>query len=250
MKRLIIILVIISIWTSCQPYERIYIDDVERVVSNQLDNNVSKIEDVERELRQLKIDSIKKNIELLKRLKTLHLELINVNDSIDNSNRLQSVSITENFIKKWFDEHLWIFNDIPLKLTGETPRPILKLRLAMLENDYIVWQQGKYDFDNGSYFKLDSLKAMIIVDRRLIRKGEKLTGQIVLAATTTMMDSPKSVNKVMLNGQVITPDRDGWRFEFIPVTNKRGIVEYDLNVEVVAFDTTKFLGRETIYIRD
>ena len=216
---------------------------------NQLENNESKINDVERELRQLKIDNLKKNAELVKRLKQLHSELLTVHDSIDQHDRPKSLSMTKKFIDKWFDKHLWIFNDIPLKLTEETPRPILKLRLAMLEDDYIVWQKGKYEFDDALKFRIDSLKAKIIVDRHLIKRGEKLTGQIVLAATA-FLDSVKNVKKVTLNGQVITADKNGWRFEFIPKTKSKGIVEYNLDVQVDAFDTTKFLGHETIYICD
>jgi hypothetical protein len=251
MKRLAILFITFFIWTGCQSYERIYIDDVEQVVSNQLENNVSKIGDVERELRQLKIDSLKKNTELLSRLKQLHSELQSVNDSIDQGDQHQSLPIAENFIKKWFEEQPWIFNnDIPLKLTDETPRPILKLRLAMLANDYIVWHKGKYSYGEGSELQFDAFKALIIVDKHLIKSGEKLTGQIVLAATASMKESPKSVRKVTLNGQVITADKEGWRFEFIPKTDKDGIVEYELNAQIDAFDTSRFVGHERIYIRD
>jgi hypothetical protein len=252
MKKLPIIFIAFLTWTGCHSYERIYIDDVELVVSNQLENNVSQINDVERELRQLSIDSIKKNIALLKGLKQLHSELITVYDSIDRGDRNQSLSITENFIKKWFEEHLWIFNDVPLKLTDETPRPILKLRLAMLEGYYIVSQKGKYayDDDSGSGIQFDGTKALIIVDNHLIKKGEKVTGQIVMAATSTMTSSPTSIRRVMVNGQVITAGKDGWRFEFIPKTNKSGIVEYELDAQISAFDTLEFRGHGTVYIRD
>jgi hypothetical protein len=89
MRYLIITWTILAL-SSCN-YERIYINDVDKLLSNQLDNNDRQLAKIKEEIKKFKIETITKNVQLIDRLETLHRQLLTLNDSIDTLSEEQKI---------------------------------------------------------------------------------------------------------------------------------------------------------------
>lgn len=234
--------------SSCN-YERIYISDVDKLLSNQLVNNEQQLNSIKAEIKRFKIDKIEKNILLIDRLESLHRQLLTLNDSIDTFDKGQQIHKAKHFIYRYFDD-LEYYQKNPLELTEETPSALIKLHLSIMEGFYLKEQEGRYSFEDYR-ISLDKLQPLIVPDKILFGKGEKITGRIWLISTTDdpemLVQNSKVVKKMEINGTEIKNENGLGQFEVSNLKTRPG--EFTLTTVVTLPDTV--MKTETkIYIRD
>lgn len=245
--------------SSCT-YERIYVDDVEAILTNQMKNNVIEISRIRSELQNLGIDKLEKNINLIARTETLHTDVLLFLDSIDVMTKEQRILHTREFLRRHFDN-----SDAPariqLEIDDEMPPSLIKLHLVSLEGFYIAEQARRYTYDEYPLI-LDHVAAVIVPERRIYKNGEKLRGKVVLSATASAAAHRKNaryIEKIMLNELAL---EDDGQFEINlklpPVKNKKSktrskvqppsLTEFKLTASITLPDTT-LVAETVVYIK-
>ena len=246
MRQFLLILLTVM-GTSCN-YERVFIGDVDRLTDNQMKNNRIEIDKIKEEIKQFKIENRKKNILLIDNLDKLHLNVQNLNDSIDLVSRSTALDKAIDFINRNFDS-LNYFNEVQLQIDQDTPRPLLKLHISTLEAALIMESKEWYDYpDDG--IKLDRAIAQIKPSKIIIKGGEELSGHLILGAEANFNESKKSITKVTLNGREIFADKEGWKFEIAPTSKEKGLLRFELSSEIIINDTDTIKGSNTITIQN
>lgn len=199
------ILVILSV-SSCT-YERIYVDDVEMMLTNQLKNNTIEIGRIRNELQKLQIETIDRNINLMARMEILHTDVLLFLDSLDRLARDQRILRTRDFIRTHFDN-----SDAPariqLEISDDMPPSLIKLHLAALEGFYISEQGRRYTYEEYPII-LDNVEAVIIPEKRICKNGESLRGKVLLMATASddaHRKNARYIKTIMLNEQPLDDD--------------------------------------------
>ena len=245
--RLFVIISLLTLTTSCT-YERVFIGDVDKLTENQLKNNRIEIDRIKREIREFKIAHFKKNISLMEKLDQLHKNIEILNDSLDLVDRDIALNKTITFITQNFSE-LDFFNEIPLELDQDTPRPLLKLHVSTLEANLIRQNRMTYDFGHV-LLRFDHMTAQIKPSKTIIKSGEKISLEFLIVAESNVVDLKDVLKKVTLNGNEILIGKDGWKFEITPTSEGKGLVPFELNSEMTLNDTTVLKGKNTIYIQN
>jgi hypothetical protein len=245
--RYIIITWTILAFSSCT-YERIYISDVEGLLSNQLENNLGQIENIKTQIKEYKIEKIKKNTLLIERLERIHSDLLALNDSIDSLEKGEKVYKANGFISRHFDD-LKYYQKAPLELPEETPGTLIKLHLATLEGFYLKEHEGRYSFEDYR-IALDRLQPVIVPDKIVYRRNEKITGRIMLMSTTDdpeqLVQNAKVIKKMEINGTEIANEKGLGKFE---IQNSKAVGELVLTT-IVTLPDTIMKSETTIYVRD
>jgi hypothetical protein len=246
MRYLIVTWTILTL-SSCN-YERVYISDVDKLLSNQVDNNERQLDKIKEEIKRFKIERIKENILLIDRLESLHENLLTLNDSIDTLDKGQRIYKAKQFIDRHLND-LEYYEKNPLELTEETPSALIKLHLAILEGFYLKEKGVRYAFEDYT-LSLDKLQPLIIPDKILFRKGENITGRILLISTTDdpemLVQNSKVVKKMEINGTEIKNENGLGRFQISDVT---GSGEVTLTT-LVTLPNTVMKAQTKIYVRD
>jgi hypothetical protein len=107
-----------------------------------------------------------------------------------------------------------------------------------------------YAYHPGNRISFDTVTVLISANKTIVKKGEKLSGQLILVGTASFELAKKVIKKMTLNGQEITAAKDGWRFEIEPDVSGTGLREYELKCEAVLDDSTTLKGRHIIYVRN
>jgi hypothetical protein len=243
---------IIVTWTiltisSCT-YERIYISDVEKLLSNQLENNREQLDNIKNQIKEFKINKIKKNTLLIERLENIHSELLALNDSIDALEKEQKIYKANGFIDRHFSD-IQYYQKAPLELTEETPGTLIKLHLATLEGFFLKEQEGRYSFEDYR-ISLDRLQPVIVPDKIVYQRNEKITGRIMLMSTTDdpelLVQNAKVIKKLEINGAEIANEKGLGKFE---IQNDNAVGELVLTT-IVTLPDTIMKSETTIYVRD
>jgi len=235
--------------TGCQYYERIYIDDVQSLIDNKIENNLLEIKRVEKELRDEKIDSIRENIDLKKELYTTHFLLSKILDTLDNVDKKDAAAMTMFFIEERY-KGTYRFNQSELKINEETPTSLLKLHLANLESFYINDKSRGYHY-NDKALAFKKFESFIIPDKTVLKKGEKLRGRIFMAVVPDCADKETikflRKKKIIVNGQEVQVSKSTCEFEIQP----QGFTSGDnrLNAQIVLEDSI-YECSTSIYVRD
>lgn len=245
--RKIFLIIAPLILTNCT-YEKVLLNDVDKLVSNQMENNRVEIDRIKREIKGLGIEKLGKNVSLMNRLDTLHENVVRLNNIVDTVDQDVALRLVMAFREQYFND-LDFFSEVPLELNSATPNPLFKLHIATLEAFLVMQKRGQYDFEPGDLIGFDSLAMQINTDKTIISKGEKLSGQLILVGASTFKTSKHIIKRMTLNGQEISASKYGWKFEIRPSMAGTGLVEYELKCEAVVNDTT-LVGRRTIYIRN
>ena len=244
--RQIFLIIVPLILTNCT-YDKVLLNDVSKLVSNQMENNRIEIQRIKEEIKAMNIDKLNKNISLVNRLDSLHQYVLRLNDILDSVDQDVALRLTTDFRNRQFYD-LNMFNEVPLELNSATPNPLLKLHISTLEAFLITQQRSRFDF--GVTIGFDSLAMQISPKKVIFNKGEKITGKLIIVGAVRPQTSKKVIKKMTLNGQEIMGTKEGWEFEFKPDVVGKGLLEYELKCEAVVNDTTTLKGRQIIYIRN
>lgn len=242
MRPIIIILTVLI--TGCTS-DRIYIDDVNHLLADQLESNLIEIDRIKKDISQYKIDHVEFNISLMKHLDQLHHDILLFLDSVDIDEKSKAYNRVMRFINRNFTD--LEYHPIPKTKKEEfTPRALLKMRIAMLEAYYIRQQRLRYDFEiDGMRFNYTTVH--IRPSKTILKIGEKLTGELVLGAESNFDDSRKVIRKMILNGQEVEASKDGWHFEIVPQVDGRGLQLYELRCEAIIHGKV-LSGRNLVYV--
>lgn len=248
MQRLFVVLSM-TILISCS-YERIFIGDVDKLTTNQTQNNRLEIDEIKKGLIDAKIDTFPENMDLLSRLENQHKSIYVLSDSIDFLDREMGAITAKAFIAKNFND-LTSFTRVPLEMDGDTPRPLLKLYLRTLEAFSI--KQARNEIKEGRSIKFDHLSVRIIPDKMIYKNGEKISGQLMIDIESNFEDTKLAFGKILINGNEVSPKSDGWRFEIQPIVKGNGLVSYELYSEAFYRDLNikeTIKGKQVIYVQN
>ena len=224
-------------------------DNSTSLIEIQLADNMALIDDIQNEMIGLKIDSIKGNLNLITKLENLHEENVIIQRKIDESNHATAAELTLNFIKEHFPEAFsakrkWSLN-------GETSKSMLKLYLTMWEAFHIKESKSQYDFGDTNV-RFDEIILQARLSKTVIKKGEKVTGDIVVTAEPDVESLVKVFTRVRINGKEIIPTKQGWKFEITPSVTGTGLVPYEFTCEAFlkgpGADTLRTTG--VVYIQN
>jgi hypothetical protein len=214
-----------------------------------MENNRLAIDGLKSEINVAKLDHLKENIALTDRLDNLHKSILALSDSIDSFDKLTATKKVDDFIAENFTD-IAAFNQTPLEIDEETPRPLLKLHLATLESFLISVLRDNVE---GESMKFDNLSVKIITSKTIIKKGEKITGELSLSLEPREGEVNKMFRKMVINGQEIDIDNERLTFEIQPKVEGTGLIRYELNCEAFYRDPkteTIVKGTQVIYIQN
>jgi hypothetical protein len=247
MRQLTKFFTIAFVLTSCT-YERVFIGDVDKLTINMMESNQLEIDAIKGEVKDAKLADLKGNTSLTNKIDKLHKSILALSDSIEFFDKEIAAKKVIDFIAKNFKE-LTVYNRTPLDIDEETPRPLLKLHLATLE---AFLQRDLRKNIQGKYMEFDSLKVIIVTTKAIIKKGEKITGELSLSLEPRAGEIKKMFSKMVINGQEIVADKDRLKFEIEPNIKSAGLVTYELNCEAFYRDpnvTHTVKGKQIVYIQ-
>lgn len=245
MKALFLILSTLLI-LSCTS-ERIYTTDIDKLIADQVENNEHEIQRIKNELNEFKIDKVEGNVDIVERMDILHAKVLKLIDSLDYDDKGKALKRTVQFIDKNFTD-LESYKEAHLRLDEITPRSLLKLRVCILEAFYIRQQRLRYDFEvDGVRFNYTNI--IIRPTKTILKKGEKLTGELFLGAESNFEDSQRVIRKMIINGKEVEATREGWTFEFVPNVNGPGMQLYELRCEAILHGKV-VNGHNIVYVQN
>jgi hypothetical protein len=241
--RYIVILVCGTLMIGCS-YEKVFNSDIDKFLAAQLQNNRLEIDQVKNDLKDLKIDTLRRNVALVGRLELLHKQLLTFSDSLDSLDKRYIKEAAMKFIDNTFDD-LDSFNEAAFEVDENTPRQLVKLHLAMLESHFISQHRFRYDY-NDSSVPFDHFAIAIVPSKTTYKQGENITGELIFCIQADFKALSKVMKAVKINGQIVAPGDNGWQFE-IPSGLNAG--EHQLSSEAIMSDGKTFQGTRKIHVQ-
>jgi len=221
-----VLLILIFVFACTPPNEN---NSGTALIENQLVSNVALIDDIRNDLIALKIDTIPGNLSLIAKLNARHDEIIRLHKEIDDSDNETAADLVITYIHDHFSG-IQLPAEVESSLGRGTSKPMLKLYVTLCETFYIRDSRNRYDFGQ-TYVRFDKLGLQARPSKMIFRRGEKITGELVVTAEPDVPSMIKTLSNVKINGQEIQASAQGWKFEIMPHVKGAGLVPYEFTCE-------------------